>query len=106
MDTRSAAGQSGVSSPQHGRQRIKPPAADIFLLGNSVSNVVAVSQAEALPVDFALYLDASHAGMIVGRNEAGKLLVCHCPYGLNNVVVTKFAASGFKVLGRQILVSK
>ena len=36
-------------------------------------NLIAVSQADALPGDFALYPDASHVGMIVGRNEAGKL---------------------------------
>ena len=67
-------------------------------------NLTAVSQAEALPGDFALYPDASHVGMIVGRNEAGKLLVCHCSYGMNNVVVTEFAASGFTDVGRQPLV--
>ena len=38
--------------------------------------------------------------MVVGRNEAGKLLVCHCSSGQNNVVVTEFAASGFTVVGR------
>ncbi len=30
----------------------------------------------------------------------GKLLICHCSSGRNNVVVTEFAASGFTVLGR------
>ena len=63
-------------------------------------NLTAVSQAEALPGDFSLYPDASHVGLIVGRNEAGKLLVCHCSYGMNNVVVTEFAASGFTDVGR------
>lgn len=64
-------------------------------------NLTAVSQADALPGDFALYPDASHVGLIVGRNEAGKLLVCHCSYGMNNVVVTEFSASGFTAVGRQ-----
>lgn len=63
-------------------------------------NLTAVSQADALPGDLALYPDASHVGMVVGRNEAGKLLVCHCSSGQNNVVVTEFAASGFTVVGR------
>lgn len=63
-------------------------------------NLTAVSQADALPGDLALYPDASHVGMVVGRNEAGKLLVCHCFSGQNNVVVTEFAASGFTVVGR------
>lgn len=64
------------------------------------TNLTAVSQADALPGDLALYPDASHVGMVVGRNEAGKLLVCHCSSGQNNVVVTEFAASGFTVVGR------
>lgn len=63
-------------------------------------NLTAVSQADALPGDLALYPDASHVGMVVGRNEAGKLLVCHCSSGQNNVVITEFAASGFTVIGR------
>lgn len=41
-------------------------------------------------------------GMIEGHNKAGKLLVCHCSYGMNNVVVTKFAVSGFTAVGRQL----
>ena len=63
-------------------------------------NLTAVSQADALPGDIALYPDASHVGMVVGRNESGKLLVCHCSSGQNNVVITEFAASGFTVVGR------
>ena len=64
------------------------------------TNLTAVSQADALPGDLALYPDASHVGMVVGRNEAGKLLVCHCSSGQNNVVITEFAASGFTAVGR------
>ena len=64
------------------------------------TNLMSVSQADAQPGDFALYPDASHIGIIVGRNEAGKLLVCHCSSGRNNVVVTEFSASGFTVVGR------
>ncbi len=59
-----------------------------------------ISQAEAQPGDLAFYPDDSHIGIIVGRNEAGKLLVCHCSSGQNNVVVTEFGASGFTVVGR------
>lgn len=69
-------------------------------------NLTAVSLAEAMPGDFALYPDASHVGMIVGRNAAGKLLVCHCSSGMNNVVVTEFAVSGFTAVGRQALVPR
>ncbi|MDE7262209.1 MAG: C40 family peptidase [Oscillospiraceae bacterium] len=64
------------------------------------TNLTAVSQADAQPGDFALYPDASHIGIVVGRNDAGKLLVCHCSSGRNNVVVTEFSASGFTVVGR------
>lgn len=64
-------------------------------------NLTAVSLADAMPGDFALYPDASHVGMIVGRNETRKLLVCHCSYGMNNVVVTEFVSSGFTAVGRQ-----
>ena len=59
-----------------------------------------VSQAEARPGDLAFYPDDSHVGIVVGRREDGKLLVCHCSSGQNNVVVTEFAASGFTNLGR------
>lgn len=69
------------------------------------TNLTAVSQADALPGDLALYPDASHVGMVVGRNEAGKLLVCHCSSGQNNVVITEFAASGFTVVGRLAFMS-
>ena len=59
-----------------------------------------VSQAEAQHGDLAFYPDDSHVGIVVGRREDGKLLVCHCSSGQNNVVVTEFAASGFADLGR------
>ena len=64
------------------------------------TNLMAVSQADALPGDLALYPDASHIGIVVGRDEAGKLLICHCSSGQNNVVITEFAASGFTAIGR------
>ena len=59
-----------------------------------------ITQAEAQPGDLAFYPDDSHIGIIVGRNAAGKLLVCHCASGQNNVVVTEFSASGFTSVGR------
>lgn len=59
-----------------------------------------VSQAEAQPGDLAFYPDDSHVGIVVGRREDGKLLVCHCSSGQNNVVVTEFTASGFLALGK------
>ena len=59
-----------------------------------------ITQAEAQPGDLAFYPDDSHIGIVVGRNEAGKLLVCHCASGQNNVVITEFSASGFTAVGR------
>lgn len=64
------------------------------------TNLTAVTEATALPGDMALYPDSSHIGLVVGRNSSGKLLICHCSSGRNNVVVTEFAASGFTILGR------
>ncbi len=64
------------------------------------TNLTEVTQAEAQPGDIALYSDASHVGMVVGRDSAGKLLICHCSSGQNNVVVTEFSASGFTEIGR------
>ena len=63
-------------------------------------NLTAVSTADAKPGDFALYPDASHIGVVVGRNEAGKLLICHCASGQNNIVITEFSASGFAAVGK------
>lgn len=64
------------------------------------TNLTEVSWSEALPGDIALYSDASHVGIIVGRNEAGKMLVCHCSSGADNVVVSDYVASGFTSIGR------
>ena len=64
------------------------------------TNLTRVSVSEAHPGDMALFSDASHIGIIVGRNDAGKLLVCHCSSGRNNVVVSEFSATGFTVVGR------
>ena len=64
------------------------------------TNLSEVPENEALPGDMALNADASHIGLVVGRNSAGRLLICHCSAGANNVVVTGFEAGGFTVLGR------
>lgn len=64
------------------------------------TNLTEVSEDEALPGDLALYPDASHIGMVVGRDSTGKLLICHCSSGANNVVVSDCIASGFTSIGR------
>ena len=63
-------------------------------------NLTAGSTANAKPGDFALYPDSSHIGVVVGWNEAGKLLICHCASGQNNIVITEFSASGFTAVGK------
>ena len=63
-------------------------------------NLTGVSTTNAKPGDFALYPDSSHIGVVVGRNEAGKLLICHCASGQNNIVITEFSASGFTAVGK------
>ena len=64
------------------------------------TNLTEVSFADALPGDIALFPDASHVGLVVGRSADGGILVCHCSSGQNNVVVTDCAATGFTVIGR------
>jgi len=61
-----------------------------------------ITKAEARPGDIAFYPDDSHVGIIVGRNEAGALMVCHCASGQNNVVVTEFSISGFTTAARPV----
>ena len=67
------------------------------------TNLTEESQAGALPGDIALNGGATHVGVVVGRDSRGNLLVCHCSYGQNNVVVIEFAASGFVTVGRPIM---
>lgn len=63
-------------------------------------NLTEISLSDAQPGDMALFADASHIGIIVGRNESGELLVCHSSSGRNNVVVTEFSETGFVVAGK------
>lgn len=64
------------------------------------TNLTEVSEDEAMPGDLALYPDASHIGMVVGRDSTGKLLICHCSRGANNVVISNYITSGFTSIGR------
>ena len=64
------------------------------------TNLTEVSQVEALPGHIALNADASHVGIIVGRDENGNLLVCRCSSGQDNVVVTEFGVSDFRIVGK------
>ena len=64
------------------------------------TNLMALDWADARPGDIALFPDAFHVGMVVGRNEAGGIMVAHCSSGQNNVVITDCAATGFTAIGR------
>ena len=64
------------------------------------TNLTEMNWADALPGDIALFPDASHVGMVVGRSESGGILVAHCSSGQNNVVVTDCAATGFTAIGK------
>lgn len=55
---------------------------------------------EAQPGDLAFYEDNSHVGIVVGRDDEGEVLVCHCSSGQGTVVVTEALRSGFAVAGR------
>lgn len=62
------------------------------------TNLTPVSWADALPGDIVLNADASHVGIVGGRDESGNLLIVHCSSGHNGTVITD--ASIFTVAGR------
>lgn len=57
-----------------------------------------ISWSDALPGDLVFYPDDSHVGIVGGRDENGDLLIIHCAYGYNNVVIT--GLEGFTSVGR------
>lgn len=64
------------------------------------ANLTELDWADSLPGDIALFPDASHVGLVIGRSADGGILVCHCSYSQNNVVITDCAATGFTAIGR------
>ena len=57
-----------------------------------------ISWDEALPGDLVFYPEDSHVGIVGGRDENGDLLIIHCAFSQNNVVIT--GAAGFTAIGR------
>lgn len=57
-----------------------------------------IPREEAQPGDVAFAVEedgsTSHTGVIVGRNAAGELLVCHCSGGAVNIVIEPLALTG------------
>ena len=57
-----------------------------------------ISWDEALPGDLVFYPEDSHVGIVGGRDESGDLLIIHCAFSANNVVIS--GADGFTSIGR------
>lgn len=62
------------------------------------TNLTPVSWADALPGDIVLNADASHVGIVAGRDGRGNLQIVHCSSGHNGTVITD--ASIFTDVGR------
>lgn len=60
----------------------------------------AISWEEALPGDLVFYPEDSHVGIVGGRDESGNLLIVHCAFSANNVVIT--GLEGFTSIGRPV----
>lgn len=63
-----------------------------------------ISWDEAMPGDLVFYPDDEHVGIVGGRDENGELLIIHCAFSQNNVVIT--GASGFTSIGRPVYFSE
>ena len=53
---------------------------------------------DAQPGDLIFYPEDSHVGIVGGRDESGDLLIIHCAFSANNVVIT--SSEGFTSIGR------
>lgn len=49
-----------------------------------------ISWDDALPGDLVFYPSDDHVGIVGGRDEDGNLLIIHCAFSQNNVVITAF----------------
>jgi len=64
----------------------------------------AITWAEAKPGDLVFYPEDSHVGIVGGWDADGNILIIHCAYGYNNVVITK--QEGFTTIGRPLYYSE
>lgn len=53
---------------------------------------------QAIPGDLVFYPGDTHVGIVGGRDESGNLLIIHCTYSKNNVVIT--GKNGFTSIAR------
>ena len=58
----------------------------------------AITWDQATPGDLVFYPGDTHVGIVGGRDENGELLIIHCTYSKNNVVITD--KSGFTSIAR------
>ena len=59
-----------------------------------------ISWNEAQPGDLVFYPGDEHVGIVGGRDESGNLLIIHCAFSQNNVVIT--GLEGFASIGRPL----
>lgn len=59
-----------------------------------------ISWAEAQIGDLVFYPEDSHVGIVCGWDESGNILILHCAFSANNVVIT--GQEGFTTIGRPI----
>ena len=57
-----------------------------------------ISWSEAIPGDLVFYPGDTHVGIVCGFDESGNVLIIHCSYSANNVVVT--GQNGFTAIAR------
>lgn len=61
-------------------------------------------QNEAQPGDLVFYPDDEHVGIVGGRDESGNMLIIHCAFSQNNVVIT--GLEGFASIGHPLYYGK
>lgn len=59
-----------------------------------------VSWAEAQIGDLVFYPEDTHVGIVCGWDESGNILIVHCAFSANNVVIT--GQEGFTTIGRPV----
>ena len=63
-----------------------------------------ISWDEAQPGDLVFYPDDEHVGIVGGRDESGNMLIIHCAFSQNNVVIT--GLEGFTSIGKPVYYNK
>ena len=64
------------------------------------SYCTSISWAEAQIGDLVFYPEDTHVGIVCGWDESGNILILHCAFSANNVVIT--GQEGFTTIGRPV----